>query len=485
MYDIIIIGAGVNGCSIARELSKYKLNIAVIERASDVCEGTSKANSGISHAGYDAKSGTLKAKLNVRGTQLMGALSKELGFLYRNCGSLVLCFDENDMPKLKELFDRGKANGVPDIEIISGDEARTMEPELSKEVVAALYAPTAGIVDPFGLTISMAENAAYNGVEFIFDSKVTDINSSEDGTYIIQCKTLNSRKKIETTEYSAKIVINAAGVYADEIHNMISSRKINIRPRRGEYMLLDTTAGNFVKKTIFQLPTSKGKGILITPTVHGNMLVGPTATDIEDKEDTETTAEDLLQVKTKSLLSAPGVPLKEVITSFAGLRARLTEQDDFLIEECEDAKGFIDVAGMESPGLSCAPATAEYVADLVKNTGIVAMEPKEDFKIYERKYAKSFLMSDNEARGKMIEENPLYGNVVCRCCTVTEGEIVEAIHSIIPARTADGVKRRTGASMGRCQAGFCNPKIVDIIARELNIPPEMVTKNDSGSEFLK
>ena len=484
MYDVVIIGAGVMGCSIAKSLSKYELKMAVLEKGLDVCEGTSKANSGICHAGYDAKTGTLKAKLNVRGSKMMEKLSEEMGFLYRRCGSMVLCFDENDRSQLQTLKDRGDANGVENLQIISGDEARAMEPSLNENVVAALLAPTGAIIDPFGLTIAMANNAAVNGTEFIFGAEVTDIcPSASDNGY-----TLSTSKG----EFEAKVVINAAGVYADAIHNMVTDEKMEIVPRRGEYMLLDTTAGDYVSHTIFQLPTKLGKGILITPTVHGNLLVGPTADDIEDKEGTETTQGGLNTVKEKAVLSASTVPFKEVITSFAGLRAKATgkvslnnfekeqKEDDFLIGEVPGAKGFIDVAGMESPGLSSAPAVGEYVCELVSKC--ISLSEKTEIKVW--KANKSFAVSSFEERRKMIEADPLNGTVICRCCTVTEGEIVEAIHQPVGAKTSDGVKRRTGAGMGRCQAGFCNPKVVEILSRELDIPASEVLKSSDGSNFL-
>ncbi|MCR4990299.1 MAG: NAD(P)/FAD-dependent oxidoreductase [Lachnospiraceae bacterium] len=494
MYDIIIIGGGVVGCSIARWLSQYKLDIALLERSSDVCEGTSKANSGICHAGYDAKTGTLKAMLNVRGSKMMEALSKELGFGYRKCGSMVLCFDENDKDKLVELYDRGLKNGVEDLKILSGKEALGIEPNLSKDVVCALHAPTGAIVDPFTLTVAMAENAAINGVTFKLCHEVTGIQK-ESGHYRIHVTKHPSLTDHEQKEYDeeAKIVINAAGLYADKIHNMVSSAKISITPKRGEYMLLDTTAGSFVQRTIFQLPTAKGKGVLITPTTHGNLLVGPTALDIEDKEDIETTLEGLSEIKEKSVLSAPGVPLREVITSFSGLRAKLTErcdvinpddlnkEGDFMIGEVPDAKGFIDVAGIESPGLSAAPAIAEYVSKIVEK---MTDPPLKESFIPQRKVHIPFHNADNKTRLEYIKEDPLYGNIICRCCMVTEAEIVNAIKSPVGATTSDAIKRRTGAGMGRCQSGFCNPRVVEIISRALNVPQEAVCKNDTGSEFL-
>lgn len=493
MLDVAIIGAGVIGCSIAWELSKYELDIAVIEKASDVCEGTSKANSGIVHAGYDAKPGTLKAKLNVQGSNMMEELSKDLGFLYRKCGSFVLCFDEKDMSQLKELEERGRANGVKDIRILTGSEARTMEPSLNDSVVGVLYAPTGAIVDPFGLTVCMAQNAAVNGVSFMLNSEVIGINKISDGYEIIS-RSSSTKNDDDVIKTAAKTVINAAGVYADRIHNMISSQKIEIKPRRGEYMLLDNTAGGFVGKTVFQLPTKLGKGVLITPTVHGNMLLGPTADDIEDKEDIETTAEGINTIKQRTALSAADVPYKEVITSFSGLRAKITKsapilnleenrmEDDFMIGEIPDAPGFIDVAGIESPGLSASPAIGKYVVAILTTMSKRKFVHKNVIKKW--KAEKPFALCNDEEREAMLNENALHGSIVCRCCTVTEAEIVNAIHQPVGATTSDGIKRRVGAGMGRCQAGFCNPKVVEILSRELDIPINDVCKNDSGSNYL-
>ena len=348
MYDVMIIGAGVTGSAIARELMRKKRNIAVLERCSDICEGTSKANSGIVHAGFDATPGTLKAKMNVQGSRMMEALSKELDFSYKRNGSLVLCFNEADRPKLELLLEKAEKNGVEGCEIISGDEVRQMEPQVSEQVVAALYAPAGGIVCPFGLTIALAENACTNGAEFLLNQEVQKI-VKKDGYYEIHT---------QDHVYETKLVVNAAGVYADVFHNMVSEHKIQIIPRKGEYCLLDKKVGDFVSHTIFQLPTKYGKGVLVTPTVHGNLMLGPTAVDESDKENIATTAEGLEDLQQRALLSTPNLPKRQTITSFAGLRAH-TEKNDFIIEEVADAPGFIDVAGIESPGLSSAKTGME------------------------------------------------------------------------------------------------------------------------------
>ena len=470
MLDCIIIGAGVTGCAVARELSRYDLDVLVIERSSDVCEGTSKANSGIVHAGYDAKPGTLKAKLNVRGNLMMEELSRELDFPFKRDGSLVLSFDEKGIDKLKDLYDQGQQNGVKDLKILTGDEARELEPALSDEVTAALYAPTGGIVCPFNLTIALAENAYVNGVGFKLNTEVLNIKKITDG-YLV---------KTSDGEYEARALVNAAGVYAAVFHNMISEKKLNIIPRKGEYCLFDKTVGGLAKHTIFQLPTKYGKGVLVTPTVHGNLLVGPTAVDIDDFEGVNTTSEGLSDLLVRGAMSVKQLPTRQIITSFAGLRAH-EEGGDFVIGEAEDAPGFFDAAGIESPGLSCAPAIGEYLAQQIARK--LSAKKKENF-ISERKGIPSMALASPVEKRKLIAENPLYANVVCRCETVTEGEIVDSINRPLGATTLDGVKRRTRAGMGRCQAGFCSPKTVEILARELGRDIAEITKNDPGSEFL-
>ena len=354
-YEVMIIGVGVSGAAIARELSRYQVKCCVLEKEEDVCCGTSKANSAIIHAGYDAANGSMMAKMNVEGNAMMEALSKELDFPFQRNGSFVLCFSEEDMPGLQKLYENGVANGVPDLQILNKEEVLKMEPNVSDDVYAALYAPTAGIVCPFHLNIALAENAYMNGVEFKFDTEVLEIEKAEAGFVV----------KTNQGDFTTDYVINAAGVYADKFHNMVSEKKIHIIPRRGEYLLLDKTAGKHVNKTIFSLPSKFGKGVLVTPTVHGNLLVGPTATDIEDKEGVCTSPEGLGEVMKKAGINVKNLPLRQVITSFAGLRAH-EDNHEFILGEVEDALGFIDCAGIESPGLSSCPAIGKYIADLMK-----------------------------------------------------------------------------------------------------------------------
>lgn len=470
MYDVIIIGAGVSGAAVARELSRYKVNACVIEKEEDVCCGTSKANSAIVHAGYDAATGSLMAKLNVRGNQMMEQLSKDLDFPFKKNGSLVVCLSEEDMPKLQALYDRGVANGVKDLRILNREELRAMEPNISDNAYAALYAPTAGIVCPFNLNIAMAENACVNGVEFKFDTEVTGLHPIEGGW------------AIETNQgsFETKYVVNAAGVYADRLHNMVSAKKIHITPRRGDYCLLDKTAGNLVSKTIFALPGKFGKGILVASTVHGNLILGPTAIDIEDKEGTNTTKEGLDQVITKCGMNVKNIPMRSVITSFAGLRAH-EDGHEFLIGELEDAKGFIDCAGIESPGLTSSPAIGEMVAEILREK--LNLEKNENF-VATRKGVLDPDSLSKEERIELIRKNPAYGNIICRCEMITEGEILDAIHRPLGAKSLDGVKRRTRAGMGRCQAGFCSPRTMEILARERHVSMFDITKSGGESKIV-
>ena len=468
-YDVTIIGGGVTGAAVARELSRYQLKTCLVERAEDVCSGTSKANSAIVHAGYDAAVGSAKARFNVEGNRIMGELSRDLDFAFRRNGSLVLCFAEADRPALQALYERGVANGVPDLKIISGDEVRAMEPNVTDEVVAALYAPTGGIVCPFGLTIALAENACDNGVEFRFLTEVTDIKKIEGGYELA----VRDQAAI-TTRY----VVNAAGVYADVFHNMVCGDKIHIVPRKGDYCLLDQEAGKHVDKTIFQLPGKYGKGILVAPTIHGNLLIGPTATDIDDKEGTYTTAAELAEATKKSAISVKNIPYRQVITSFSGLRAHETH-DEFIIGESAD--GFFDAAGIESPGLSSAPAIGIYLAELIAEKA--GAEKKADF-IATRKGIPHVSAMSREERAALIKERPDYGTIVCRCENVSEGEIVDSIRRTLGARSLDGIKRRVRQGMGRCQAGFCTPRTMEILCRETGIPMEKICKNQPGSEMI-
>lgn len=471
MYDVVIIGAGVSGSAVARELSRCNASICVLEKEEDVCCGTSKANSAIVHAGYDCVPGTLMAKLNVEGNAMMGDLARDLDIPFNRCGSLVVCTDEKERGGLDLLLEKGKKNGVPDLRIVERDELVKMEPNISDEAVAALYAPTAGIICPFTLNIAMAENANVNGVEFRFNTEVSTIRKVDDH---FEIRTNNG--VVET-----KAVVNAAGVYADVFHNMVSSTKIHITPRKGEYYLLDKSAGHHVNHTIFMLPTKMGKGVLVSPTIHGNLIVGPTATDVDNREGNNTTRAGLDEVAAKCSMTVKNVPLREVITSFAGLRAH-EDHHEFIIKELEDCEGFFDVAGIESPGLTSSPAIGKMAADLVEAK--YHFTKKDNF-IATRKGVLNPAKLSLEERNELIRKNPAYGNIICRCETISEGEILDSIHRPLGAKSLDGVKRRTRAGMGRCQAGFCSPRVMDILVREVpEVSMRTVTKSGGDSRLI-
>lgn len=476
MYDVAIIGAGVTGSAIARELSRYQLKVCVIEKEEDVCCGTSKANSAIIHAGFDAVPGKMKAIMNVKGNAMMDQIAEELDVPFKRNSSLVVCTKDQDPAGLEELLERGKENGVPGLQILNREELLAKEPNLSDDVVCALYAPTGGIVCPFHMTMGYAENACSNGVEFFLNTKVDTIAKTENG-YSLNLTHTDTK---ETEVKEAKIVVNAAGVYADEFNNMVSEHKLHITARKGEYMLLDKDAGKHVSATIFQLPSKMGKGVLVSPTVHGNLLVGPTAIDVENKEGVNTTQEGLDSLSATASLSVKNVPLRQVITSFAGLRAH-EDGNDFVIGEAPDAKGFINVAGIESPGLTSAPAIGVTVADMVKD--MLNPEVNPDFNPIRKGILDPETLSIEE-RNELIKKNPAYGNIICRCEMITEGEILDAIHRPLGARSLDGVKRRTRAGMGRCQAGFCSPRTMEILEREVPMSIYDITKNGVGSNIV-
>lgn len=470
MYDAVIIGGGAVGCAVARYLSRYRLDICLVERGEDVCVGTSKANSAICHAGFDAPLGSAKARFNVEGSRMMEGLSRELDFPYRRCGSLVLCFDEAELPHLRELLDRGVQNGVEGLELLDKAALHALEPAVSDKAVAALWAPTGAILCPFGMTVALAENAAANGCVFRFNTEVSRIERR--GGFF--------RLYTGGDFIDAQVVISAAGVHGDALHNQLCEEKLTIVPRRGEYCLLDRTCGQLVRHTIFQLPSAMGKGVLVTPTVHGNLLVGPTAVDQPDKDRTATTAEGLRAVAETAAKSVKSLPMRDVITSFAGLRAHLSgPEDDFIVGESAD--GFFEAVGIESPGLSSAPAIGRYLAELAA-AKLHAAE-KDDF-IAQRRDIPHPREMDFAARQALIARDPAYGQVICRCEGVTEGEIRDAIRRTPGARSLDGVKRRVRAGMGRCQGGFCGPKVMELLSRELHVPITELTKGGGESRLL-
>ena len=469
-YDVAVIGGGVVGALISRELSKYDVKTAVLERCNDIAMGTTKANSAIVHGGFDAVSGTVKAKLNVEGTAIMPKLCKELNVPYRNNGSLVVAFSEKEMEHVHLLYDRGIKNGVPELEIIDSKRLHELEPNISDEAVGALYSKSAGIVCPYELTIAAAENACENGVEFIRNCLVKAI--SFNGSEFV----------LDTTkgDITASYVINAAGTHSDGVARMIGDDSIKIVARKGEYYLLDKSFGHLVDRTVFQCPNEMGKGVLVTPTVDGNLLVGPSATDEDNKGDVDTTPEGLEFILSKALKSVPNVNVRGAITSFAGVRAHPVT-DDFIIGYSDKNDRFINVAGIESPGLSAAPAIAKYVAELFAEKA--APQKKADFN-GSRPAPVRFRNMTKEEREKLIAKDKRYGRIICRCETITEGEILDAIHAPVGARDVDGVKRRTRAGMGRCQGGFCGSKVVEILSKELGVPMNEITKFGGESKII-
>ena len=480
MFDVAIIGAGVTGGMIAREWSRYELKICILEKENDVAMGATRANSAIVHAGFDAAEGSLKAKFNVKGSEMMETVAKELGVKYKRNGSLVIGFNAEDREEIGRLYARGNANGVKDLQILEKKELHELEPNLSENVECALYAPTGAIICPYELTIAAVGNAMDNGVELVRNFEVSSICKIESG-YEVH----SSKEDIIQT----RVVINAAGVYADEIAAMVGDTSFRIRPRRGEYILLDKECGNMVSHTIFRTPSKMGKGILVSPTVDGNLLTGPTSVDIDDKKDTSTTAEGFEKIIKESLENVSSIPFGKTITSFCGLRAT-GSTGDFIINV--PAEGFINVAGIESPGLSSAPAIAEYVVQLTGEQLTVqtaaaemssVMIQKKDFNPY-RAPMHHFREASIEEKMEVIRKDKTYGKIVCRCEGITEGEILAALRTNPKALDLDGVKRRTRSQMGRCQGGFCSPHIVEMIAAECNIPAEKVTKSGGSSYVL-
>ena len=470
MYDVVIIGCGVVGASAAYELARYKLRVAVLEAAADIAAGTTKANSAIIHAGYDPEPGTLMARLNVEGNRLTGEICEKLQVPFKRVGSLVVAFSPEQLPTLQTLYDRGCKNGVPGLRLLSGEEARAMEPGLSEEVCGALLAPSAGIIDPWGFAIAMAETAVRGGVELRRDCPVTGIEDTGAGFVL----------HTPTGDVTARFVLNAAGVDADRVHEMLEPNDWQTLPSRGEYYLLDKSEHDRVSRVIFQCPGPEGKGVLVAPTIHGNLICGPNAEAVEDRLDLGNTAAGMAEVRAKASRSVPGIQWRQNIRNFAGLRANTT-RSDFIIEESGAHPGFIDLAGIKSPGLSSAPAIAKMAARMLAAGGL-ALEPDPDF--VDRREHIVFKELSAVEKNELIRKDPRYGRVVCRCETITEGEIVAALHSPIPPRSINGVKRRCNAGMGRCQGGFCGPRVQEIIARELGLDQAEVLLEQAGSTIL-
>ena len=466
--DVVVIGGGVVGCAIARELSRYSLSVVLLERAPDVAMGTSKANSGILHAGFDNEPGTWKARLNVRGSHLYQTASEELGIPRRRVGSLVVALDEAQRDTLEGLRRRGIENGVTGLALWGRDEVLAHEPSLSPDVVGALWAPTAAIVCPFSATIAFAENAVRNGAHIVTQCAVTGIEVVD-----------NRATAVETTlgRIEAPFVVNAAGVHSGEVAAMAGDESITITPRRGEYILFDHSVSDLVRSVVFPTPSKVSKGILVAPTVHGNVFIGPNASDIDDSEDHETTRGGFTEIISGARRMVPKLPLANAITEFAGVRA--VAGKDFVIGLSPVVRGLVHAAGIQSPGLTAAPAIAEAVVDFLAEAGLKLVSNPAYMPV--NPVRPKFAELDARERAKLIAENPLYGRIICRCESITEGEIVAAIRAPSGARTMDGVKRRVRAGMGRCQGGFCGPRVTAILARELGIPVTAVRKDSADS----
>ncbi len=459
MYDVAVIGAGVIGAAVARELSRYDISVVMLERENDVACGTTKANSAIVHAGYDASASSMKGQMNAKGNAMFGDVCKDLDVPFERIGSLVVAFTDEDMETIQGLLENGIKLGVPGIEIIDSKAVYEMEPNLNPGVRGALWAPSAGITEPWELAIAYAENACENGAELKLNFNVQAIEKTADGFTV----------KGEDQEINAKFVINCAGVYADKVHDMVASvPEFKIHPRRGQYFLLDKTTEGFVNHVVFPCPTKMGKGTLVVPTVDKNILVGPDSQDLgmEDKEAVQTTADRLQHVRDLVSNLTTKVPFREQITEFSGLRAE-PDTGDFIIDWSKGVEGFYNVAGIKSPGLSSAPAIAERVKDAIIEA-LGEVEEKAAFNPVRRPRIKMEHLSDDEKQA-LIEKDPRYGRIICRCEMISEGEIVDAIHRAAGGRTINGIKRRVRPGAGRCQGGFCGPRVLEILSRELGV----------------
>lgn len=471
-HTVAIIGGGIVGAAIARELAKFRLTVILLEKHPDLAMGATKANSGILHAGFDAPEGSLKAALNVRGNKLYREIADDLKIKLKITGSLVVAKNGEEQKELEGLLDRGRRNGVQGIEILPREQVLAREPNLAKDIRGALFASTAGIMLPFQAAVAFAVNAVENGAKILTECPVEGIG------------VINGRVAgVHTSKgfVAADCVINAAGVYADQISRLAGDQSFTIRPRKGEYILFDKAVSDMISTVIFPAPTKVSKGVLVSPTVHGNLFIGPNANETPGKEDQATSAQGLEELLAAARRLVPGIPLSAAITQFAGLRAA-ADSSDFIIAPSAHVQGLIHVAGIQSPGLTAAPAIAEMVVAIVKDSGL-SLVPKPDFKPVNPPGI-CFAEQDRNEKSKMIADNPLHGRVICRCETVTEGDIVNAIHDCCGASTVDGVKRRTRAGMGRCQGGFCGPRVTLILARELGIPPTGVRKDTAASHLF-
>jgi glycerol-3-phosphate dehydrogenase len=466
MTDVIIIGGGVCGCSLLWELSRYKVNALLLEKENDVACATSKANSAIVHAGYDPEPGTLMARVNVEGNALIEKMSADLDILYSKPGSLVVGFDDEDRKTIEKLLEKGTKNGVPGLRIVEAAELFKMEPNLSREVKCALYAPSAGIIAPWELAFAQAECAIKGGAKVELDCEVKGI-AKDGGGFTV---------KTNKGDFKAKYVVNAAGVDADAVSLMAESAHFKITPKSGEYFILDTTEFSLVNTVVFPCPSKLGKGVLVGPTVHGNIIVGPDSKDFE-RGDYSTTAAGLDYVRKNALRCVPNINFRASIRNFSGIRAD-AGLEDFIVGESKETPGFFNMAGIKSPGLTSSPAIAKEIVEHLKKKDGLDFSANPQF-VGKRKIMRFKHLSEAEKRAA-IAKNPLYGNIICRCETVTEGEILDTFERPLPPRSVDAVKRRLAAGMGRCQGGFCGPKVLALVARHWGIKPEDVPKDRAG-----
>ena len=471
--DIVIIGAGAVGSAIARELSKYQLDVTVVEKSADVGGDASKSNSAIIHTGYDAKPGTLESQLVVAANPMYDEICKDLDIPFDRIGAILPAFNDEQMEQLPAIKHKAMMNRVYDVEYKTREELLEMEPELNPEVKGGLYIPRESIIDPFLFVIALAENAADNGVKFELATKVIGIEQKDGAVTTV---------KTDKGDIECKYVINAAGLFCDEIASYVGKNDYTVTPRKGQFYILDKKTSCKVNYIVLPIPTKITKGKLMCPTIHGNMLVGPTAEDLLDKEDKSTNKEGLDSIAADVRKMIPNVNLRDSITQYCGLRPH-RNPEGVNIDMYDDLKGYVNISGVRSTGLTNSVAVGKYVADMLIESGMKA-EPKTDF-IKTRKGTPHFVALSAEEKAELIAKDPRYGNVICRCETITEGQICDAINRTLGARTVDGVKRRLRAGMGRCQGGFCGPRVIEIIARELGISPDEVCKNDKGSEMLK
>ena len=471
-YDVAIIGAGISGSAIARELSKYELNTVVIEAEDDVASGTTKANTAIVHAGYDAVPGSWKARMNLVGSRMYEMLCADLDVPYHRTGTLVVALERDQAPLLEELRERGEVNGVEGLELLDKGRLLEMEPNINPEALGALYASTGAYTCPWEMSIALMENAVENGTELLLGEKVLDIEE-EGGHFglVLKDRTIRS-----------KYVVNAAGLSADKVASMVGDPGFRIAPRRGEYWLFDKNTEGLVTRPVFTAPTPLSKGVVITPTADGNIMAGPNAENIDDPSDVSTTQQGLDKVWNDAVKLVPGLPRRSAITNFAGLRAAASPQADFVIGPMQGHFGFFNAAGIESPGLTAAPAIAAALTGMLKDAGL-ALEKKRSWKP-KRKGLVHFAGLSRQEQDRLVMDDHRYGHVICRCETVTEAEIIEALRRPVPCRTMDGLKRRTRLGAGRCQSGFCSPRALGIVARELGVTVDSISKNGDGSFYV-